>query len=470
MDDARTTSTGPPQGCVLSALLFSLYINDCTSTDTFVKLLRFADDTTVIGLLQDGDESAYRQEVEQLAARCSLNNLELNTLKTVEMIVDFRRNTPALPQLTNMNSTVPTVESFRFLGTTISQDLNFLSNRPQAVSIGSVTSDTIITNTGAPQGCVLSPFLYTLYTNDCISLSPFTTYYKYSDDTAILALLNDHTTIAAYHDTISHFTHWCTDNFLHLNVEKTKELVFNAPSLSQISIHGNMIEQVEKFKYLGLTLDNKLTFDHHITDIYKRSQQRLHVLQKLSSLYIAPYLLLLLYTSIIQPILLYCSTSFYTMLPLQAYTQTVIYKSSVLDHINTCFLTTSLLYFLRRLRKAHLPPSIQTMFYRGTIESVLSSCLTAWFGNCTVSDRKTLQRIVRTAEKIIGVFLPSLRDIYTTRCIHKANSIVDKPTHPSHTLFTLLPSGKRYRSIRALTTRLCNSFFPQAIRLLNTQN
>ncbi|KAK3513072.1 hypothetical protein QTP70_000961 [Hemibagrus guttatus] len=39
------------------------------------------------------------------------------------MIVDFRRNTPALPPLTIMNSTVPTVESFRFLGTTISQDL-----------------------------------------------------------------------------------------------------------------------------------------------------------------------------------------------------------------------------------------------------------------------------------------------------------------------------------------------------------
>ncbi|KAK3534906.1 hypothetical protein QTP70_001992 [Hemibagrus guttatus] len=41
------------------------------------------------------------------------------------MIVDFRRNTPALPPLTIMNSTVPTVESFRFLGTTISQDLKW---------------------------------------------------------------------------------------------------------------------------------------------------------------------------------------------------------------------------------------------------------------------------------------------------------------------------------------------------------
>ncbi|KAK3548208.1 hypothetical protein QTP70_005177 [Hemibagrus guttatus] len=54
-----------------------------------------------------------------------LNNLELNTFKTVEMIVDFRRNTPALPPFTIMNSTVPTVESFRFLGTTISQDLKW---------------------------------------------------------------------------------------------------------------------------------------------------------------------------------------------------------------------------------------------------------------------------------------------------------------------------------------------------------
>ncbi|KAI5106717.1 gastrula zinc finger protein XlCGF28.1-like [Silurus meridionalis] len=43
------------------------------------------------------------------------------------------------------------------------------------------------------------------------------------------------------------------------------------------------------------------------------------------------------------------------------------------------------LYFLK---EAHLPPPILTTFYRGTIESILCSCITAWFGNCTVSDRR----------------------------------------------------------------------------------
>ncbi len=68
-----------------------LYTNDCTSKDPSVKLLKFADDTTLIGLIQDGDESAYRLEIKELTVWCSLNNLELNTLKTGEMIMNFRR-------------------------------------------------------------------------------------------------------------------------------------------------------------------------------------------------------------------------------------------------------------------------------------------------------------------------------------------------------------------------------------------
>ncbi len=63
----------------------------------------------------------------------------------------------------------------------------------------------------------------------------------------------------------------------------------------------------------------------------------------------------------------------------------------------------------------------------------------------------------------------SLQDIYTRRCTRKARRIIKDSSHPSHRLLSLLPSGRRFRSIRSRTSRLRDSFFPQAIRLMNSQ-
>ncbi len=54
--------------------------------------------------------------------------------------------------------------------------------------------------------------------------------------------------------------------------------------------------------------------------------------------------------------------------------------------------------------------------------------------------------VVQQTERRIGAPLPSILDIFLTRCSSKANSIVKDPTHPSHSLFELLSSGRRYRS------------------------
>ncbi len=127
------------------------------------------------------------------------------------------------------------------------------------------------------------------------------------------------------------------------------------------------------------------------------------------------------------------------------------------------------LFFLRRLKKLGLSSKILRQIYICSLESILTGCITAGYGNCTALKWKALQRIVQTAQDIVGGELPSLEDIYTQRCVRKARKIIRDSCHPSHELFLLLPSGRRYRSIRTRTSRTRDSFFSQAIRLLNSR-
>lgn len=80
------------------------------------QIIKFADDTTVVGLISrsGGDESAYRDEVEQLAVWCRYNNLLLNT-KTRELIIDLRKNKADMLPPTINGDCVERVPNFHFL-------------------------------------------------------------------------------------------------------------------------------------------------------------------------------------------------------------------------------------------------------------------------------------------------------------------------------------------------------------------
>uniref|UniRef100_A0A673Y8N5 Reverse transcriptase domain-containing protein n=1 Tax=Salmo trutta TaxID=8032 RepID=A0A673Y8N5_SALTR len=114
-----------------------------------------------------------------------------------------------------------------------------------------------------------------------------------------------------------------------------------------------------------------------------------------------------------------------------------------------------------------MAPQILKMFYSCTIESILTDYITAWYGNCSASDSKALQRVVYMAQYITGAKLPPIQDLYARWCQRKAQKIVKDSSHPSHRLFSLLPHCKQYRNAKSRSKRLLNSFDPQAIRLLN---
>ena len=162
--------------------------------------------------------------------------------------------------------------------------LSFLVHRSQSVRFQKALSSVRHTSTGSPQGTVLSPVLFTLYTNDC-SGTNITPLIKYSDDSALQDLSNSD---QVYFDSVNSFSSWCDNNFLDLNVQKTKEMLIdfrkNPAAVPDLFIHGTKVERVNEYKYLGTIIDDKLNFTKNVDSIHRKCRSRIYCLQKLRSL------------------------------------------------------------------------------------------------------------------------------------------------------------------------------------------
>ncbi len=258
-------------------------------------------------------------------------------------------------------------------------------------------------STGSPQGCVLSPILYSLYTHDCRPVHHQNNIIKFADDITVVGLISKGDE-AAYRNEILRLSERCSANNLTLNTTKTKEIILDfrrhRANPAPLYINGDCVERVQTFKFLGTIISADLKWSANTTAVIKKAQQRLH--------------------------------------------------------------------FLRVLKKNNLKEKLLETFYRSAVESLLTYCITVWYCSCTEAERKGIQRIINTAQRIIGCPLPSLKNLYNSRCLSRAQNIEKDHSHPGSQLFNLLPSGRRYRCIKSRTNRLKDSFFPRAIITLNT--
>lgn len=98
---------------------------------------------------------------------------------------------------------------------------------------------------------------------------------RFSDDTAILVLMKKDSDISDYYSEIQGFVKWFEDNHLVLNVNKTEEMVFDPRGDHRpVIIHNKTISQVFSYKYLGVFIDNSLTWNTHVDSLCSRLQQR----------------------------------------------------------------------------------------------------------------------------------------------------------------------------------------------------
>ena len=180
--------------------------------------------------------------------------------------------------------------------------INYLTDRPQYVRLRNCVSEGVVCSTGAPQGTVLSPFLFSLYTSDFTHNTSSCHLQKFSDDSAIVGCVSEGNELE-YRSVIMDFVDWCERNHLCLNTSKTKEMVIDprrkAPPHTPVNIQGSDIEMVDSFKYLGVHLNNKLDWTHNTNALYKKGQSRLHLLRRLRSFGVRRPLLRTFYDSVV---------------------------------------------------------------------------------------------------------------------------------------------------------------------------
>ena len=152
-------------------------------------------------------------------------------------------------------------------------EVTLVSGRRQVVRIHSTLSEPLPVVSGVPQGSILGPLLFSIYTNDLPSVPQKCSSQSYVDDTKLtisFQLKDKLDAITNIKDDLLKISKWCSNNFLLLNPGKTKLMVFGSRQLRAklddfcFPFMGKDLVSVHTAKDLGVTLDSNLSYDEQV--------------------------------------------------------------------------------------------------------------------------------------------------------------------------------------------------------------
>ena len=111
-----------------------IYTNELRSRFRNCHLIKYADDTVIVGLISNNDESEYNEQISEVVQWCKAHNLLLNAAKTKELIFDFRHRNISHVPLSIDNSIVDICDNFKYLGITFDCKLKWSNHCTLIVS------------------------------------------------------------------------------------------------------------------------------------------------------------------------------------------------------------------------------------------------------------------------------------------------------------------------------------------------
>ena len=145
---------------------------------------------------------------------------------------------------------------------------NYLTNRKQRTKLYNSVSDLRNVSIGVPQGSTIGPITFIIFINDLPTVLEHCNSLMYADDTVVYcAHPNNKVVRKMLQSDLCKVQKWCNDNRLTLNIKKTKLMSFMSDHKRKrckefkLYMRGNVLEEVNSYKYLGTEIDNRLNGD-----------------------------------------------------------------------------------------------------------------------------------------------------------------------------------------------------------------
>ena len=163
---------------------------------------------------------------------------------------------------------------------------SYLSDRKQLVDVSGTFSSSENISCGVPQGSILGPLLFLIYVNDMSAVVKHKLL-LYADDSSILVSDKSISTVEKMlSDDLKQVSEWLIDNKLSLHLGKTESILFGSrqklrsQSFLNISCDGTPISSTSSVKYLGVTIDQNLSFTSMAESVIKKANARLKFLYR----------------------------------------------------------------------------------------------------------------------------------------------------------------------------------------------
>lgn len=170
--------------------------------------------------------------------------------------------------------------TYGITGSALNWFISYIDNRSQTVKVDSHQSPPSSLDFGVPQGSVLGPVLFSMYSKPVTRLfSQYNfNYHLYADDTQLYKsfdFIEINTVTNDLKNCLHEVASWMSGNKLKLNEEKTEIMVIGTPlrtnsvNLNSLVIFDQNLNLSESFRNLGIIMDKNLTLDKHISNIRK---------------------------------------------------------------------------------------------------------------------------------------------------------------------------------------------------------